>query len=238
LEQLTLKAYPRAIFFSKIAHGCLEFREKRDGGRQMFNAVPVSVSARHVHLCKEHIEILFGKGFQLNIEKELSQPGQFAAKEKVSLLGPNGVINNVRVLGPSRSRSQVEVSITDCYKLGISSLPPIRDSGDLRGSSPITIVGPNGSVHLKEGLIIPSRHIHMSESDAEFFQVRDGEIVAVVCWNDRKTIFGNVKIRVSNLYRLEFHIDTDEANAAKLNNADKVAIVKKNDLQQVMNTWF
>ncbi|MES0857607.1 phosphate propanoyltransferase [Geobacillus sp. G4] len=204
----------------------------------MLNVIPVGVSARHVHLCEEHIEILFGRGYRLNVERELSQPGQFAAKEKVSLLGPGGIINNVRVLGPARPCSQVEVSITDCYALGLSTLPPIRDSGDISGSSPITIVGSVGFVHLKEGLIIASRHIHMSESDAEVFGVQDGEIVAVVCWNERRTIFGNVKIRVSSLYRLEFHIDTDEANAANLSNMDKVSIVKKEDLYRVMNTWF
>ncbi|MFC4769752.1 phosphate propanoyltransferase [Effusibacillus consociatus] len=186
--------------------------------------IPVGVSARHVHLSPEHVEVLFGTGYQLQIHKLLSQPGQFAAKETVMLAGPKGVIDKVRILGPARGKTQVEVSLTDAHRLGVS--PPVRDSGDLAGSSPITLVGPNGSIYLHEGLIIASRHIHMSQEDALDFQVDDGDNVFVICQSERQIIFSNVKIRVSPNYRLEFHIDTDEANAAKLTNDDNVVILK------------
>ncbi|MED0674435.1 phosphate propanoyltransferase [Aneurinibacillus thermoaerophilus] len=188
------------------------------------NTIPVGISARHVHLSLDHIDILFGKGYQLRIHKELSQPGQFAAKESVMIAGPKGTIDKVRILGPARCTTQVEVSLTDAHRLGIS--PPIRDSGDLAGSSPITIIGPKGSIYLKEGAIIASRHIHMSEEDARQFQVHDREKVHVVSQTKRGVIFSDVKIRVSADYRLEFHIDTDEANAAGLTNQDRVWILK------------
>ncbi|CEH29778.1 hypothetical protein AM501_24565 [Aneurinibacillus migulanus] len=186
--------------------------------------IPVGVSARHIHLSLEHIDTLFGKGYELQLYKELSQPGQFAAKESVMLAGPKGTIDKVRILGPARGTTQVEVSLTDAHRLGIS--PPIRDSGDIAGSSPITIIGPKGSVYLKEGAIIASRHIHMSEEDAWQFQVHDKEKVHVISQTERRVIFSDVKIRVHANYRLEFHIDTDEANAARLTDQDQVWILK------------
>jgi len=195
------------------------------GGQGALQTIPVGVSARHAHLCQNHVEVLFGEGHQLEIHKELSQPGQFAAKETVMLAGPKGVIGRVRVLGPARQLSQVEISLTDAHQLGVS--PPIRDSGDIAGSSPITIIGPKGSIYLPEGLIIANRHIHMSDVDAAQFEVHDGENVTVMSLKERKVVYFDVKIRVHPNYRLEFHIDTDEANAAKLTNDDQVVMVKK-----------
>lgn len=191
---------------------------------EKLNDIPVGVSARHVHLSSDHIEALFGPGYQLQILKELSQPGQFAAKDTVMLAGPKGAIDKVRILGPARCTTQVEVALTDAYRLGIS--PPIRDSGDLAGSSPITMIGPHGSIYLHEGVIIASRHIHMSEEEALQLQVRDGDLVLVLSKTERPILFHDVKVRVSHRYRLEFHIDTDEANAAKLKTDDRVFIIK------------
>ncbi|MEW9674011.1 phosphate propanoyltransferase [Ammoniphilus sp. 3BR4] len=189
------------------------------------NEIPVGVSARHVHLSTDHIDVLFGQGYPLQILKELSQPGQFAAKETVMLAGPKSVIDKVRILGPARRKTQVEVSLTDAQRLGVS--PPIRDSGDLNGSSPITIIGPKGSIYLHEGVIIANRHIHMSEEEALQFQVQDGDGVLVMSQSERPILFSDVNIRVSSRYRLEFHIDTDEANAAKLKTDDLVLLIKK-----------
>jgi putative phosphotransacetylase len=191
------------------------------------NTIPVGVSARHVHLTQNHIEKLFGEGYRLQLQKQLSQPGQYAARETVMLAGPKGVIDRVRILGPARRYTQVEVSLTDAYRLGVS--PPIRDSGDLAGSSPVTIIGPYGSIYVKEGLIIANRHIHMSEEEALKFRVHDGDYVFVLSQTERQVIFSGVRIRVSPNYRLEFHIDTDEANAAKLKNGDHVHFLLLNE---------
>ncbi len=156
--------------------------------------------------------------------RDLSQPGQFACEEKVTLVGPRGVIENVRVLGPARKQSQVEISITDSFKLGVQA--PIRDSGDLQGSAGITMVGPAGSVTLKEGCIVAARHIHMHTTDARRFGVKDGDRVNVKATGPRGVVFSQVLIRVSENYRLEMHLDVDEANAAALKNGDKVEIVQ------------
>ncbi|UOF89838.1 phosphate propanoyltransferase [Fodinisporobacter ferrooxydans] len=190
--------------------------------------IPVGVSARHVHLSAIHVELLFGKGYQLQVYKHLSQPGQYAAKETVMLTGPKGTIDKARILGPNRPATQVEVSLTDAYCLGVS--PPIRESGNLGGSSPITIIGPKGSIYLQEGLIIASRHIHMSEEDAVQFQVHEGDFVNVISRFERPIIFNEVKIRVSSQYCLEFHIDTDEANAARLKSGDQVLLLKNGSI--------
>lgn len=191
------------------------------------NEIPVGVSARHVHLSPDHIDALFGPGYQMQILKELSQPGQFAARDTVILAGPKGVIEKVRILGPARRTTQVEVALTDAHRLGVSPTPPVRDSGDLAGSSPITIIGPCGSIYLHEGVIIASRHIHMSKKDAIRFQVDDGDLVTVMSRSERPILFHDVKVRVSQQYRLEFHIDTDEANAAKLKTDDCVFLLNK-----------
>jgi putative phosphotransacetylase len=186
--------------------------------------IPIAVSARHCHLSPSDVETLFGKGYQLTKFKDLSQPGQFAANETVTIVGPRGSIHNVRVLGPSRELTQVEVSRTDAIHLGIN--PPLRESGNIAGSSPITIVGPAGSIYLKEGAILALAHIHMHPTDAEAFGVKNGEFVRVTIENDRAVSFEKVLIRVSPNYRLEMHIDTDEANAGLITTGQKGRLEK------------
>ena len=177
--------------------------------------VPVGVSARHCHLSRGDLNILFGKDYSLTPKFELYRSGQGAAEETVTIVGPKGAIHNVRILGPLRNRSQVEISISDSYKLGFQ--PPVRLSGDLVGSSPVTLVGPKGSIYLKEGLIIAQAHIHMSPLDAERLSLHHGDTVSVLFENmSRKIQFNEVVIRVSPNYRLEMHIDTDEANAGQI----------------------
>lgn len=173
--------------------------------------VPIAVSARHVHLQPDHVEVLFGVGYKLTERSELSQPGQFAANETVMIAGPKSSIERVRILGPVRKATQVEVSFTDAMKLGVR--PPLRESGNIEGSAPITLIGPKGSVHIDEGLIIAQSHIHMAPADAARFGVTDGEYVTVEADGIRPVSFRNVRIRVNERYRLEMHIDTDEANA-------------------------
>lgn len=186
--------------------------------------VPIGVSARHIHLTQEHVEILFGKGYQLTKKKEL-MGGQFASNELVTIVGLKlRAIENVRVLGPVRSKSQVEISATDAIKLGVKA--PIRPSGDIKDSAPIAVVGPKGVVYLNEGCIIAQRHIHMAPKDAQAAGVKDGDIVSVKADNERGTVFNHVQIRVDDSFTLEMHIDTDEANAAKIATGQTVAIIK------------
>ena len=185
--------------------------------------VLVGVSARHVHLTQEHVEELFGKGYQLTKKKEL-MGGQFAANEMVTIVGLKlRAIENVRVLGPVRKASQVEISATDAVKLGIKA--PIRESGNVAGSAPIAIVGPKGALYLNEGCIVAQRHIHMSPADAMAAGVSDGQIVSVKADNERGTVFNHVKIRVDDSFTLEMHIDTDEANAAQIKTGETVMIM-------------
>ncbi|MCM8710021.1 phosphate propanoyltransferase [Clostridium sp. SYSU_GA19001] len=171
--------------------------------------VPVGVSARHVHLTKEHLELLFGAGYELKKKKEL-MGGQFAAEEVVTIAGPKSAIEKVRILGPLRSKTQVEVSKTDAVKLGLN--PPVRESGKIDGSAPITIVGPKGAIYLSEGCIVAKRHIHMGAEDAVRFGVKDNDAVSVRVLGERGGIFEDVQVRVDKTYTLEMHIDTDEAN--------------------------
>jgi len=185
--------------------------------------IPIGVSARHVHLAQAEVEQLFGENYQLTPKFELSQPGQFAAEETVVIAGPKGSIERVRILGPARSLSQVEVSWTDAMKLGLK--PPLRISGDIQGSSPVTLIGPKGSVVLNEGLIIAQAHIHMSPADSARFQVVDGQSVQIKVEGIRPIILSNVVIRVSERYRLEMHIDTDEANAGLIQQGTLAEIV-------------
>ena len=188
--------------------------------------VPVGISNRHIHLTKEDVETLFGKGYQLTKLKDLSQPGQYACKEQLTIVGPSmRAIEGVRVLGPERKRSQVEISRTDSFVLKVK--PPVRESGDLDGSAPITIIGPKGVVTLKEGCIIANRHIHMSEEEGRAFGVTDNEYVDVELYGERKSLFYDVQIRVHKDFRLEMHIDTDDANAAGVGNGAKVKLIKR-----------
>ncbi len=185
--------------------------------------VPIGVSARHIHLTQEHVEVLFGKGYQLTKKKDL-MGGQFASNECVTIVGLKlRAIENVRILGPVRKKSQVEISATDAIKLGIKA--PIRDSGNLAGSAPIAVVGPKGVLYLEEGCIVAKRHIHMSPADAAAAGVHDGDVVSVKVDNERGTIFNEVLIRVDDSFTLEMHIDTDEANAAKIATGQTVMIM-------------
>lgn len=186
--------------------------------------VPIGVSARHIHLTQEHVETLFGEGYQLTKKKEL-MGGQYASNELVTIVGLKlRAIENVRILGPVRSKSQVEISATDAIRLGVNA--PIRESGNTAGSAPIAVVGPKGVLYLNEGCIIAKRHIHMSPKDAMAAGVRDGEVVSVRADNERGTVFNHVQIRVDDSFTLEMHIDTDEANAAKIATGQTVTIIK------------
>ena len=186
--------------------------------------VPIGVSARHIHLTQADVETLFGKGYKLTKKKDL-MGGQFASNEVVTIVGLKlRAIENVRILGPVRKASQVEVSATDAVKLGIKV--PVRESGNIAGSAPIAVVGPKGVIYLKEGCIVAKRHIHMSPADAEKAGVKNGDIVSVRVENERATTFNNVLIRVDPSFTLEMHIDTDEANAAEISTGMKAEIVR------------
>lgn len=189
------------------------------------DTVPVGVSNRHIHLSTADLETLFGAGYELTPIKDLSQPGQFACKETLTIVGPSlRPIENVRVLGPVRKASQVEISRTDSFTLKVK--PPVRESGDIAGSAPVTIIGPKGVVTLKEGCIIANRHIHMSLDEGAAFGLSDGQYVDVEVSGERRTKFYDVQVRVHKDFRLEMHIDTDDANAAGIGNGAKVKIVK------------
>ncbi|HEX5611008.1 MAG TPA: acetate/propionate family kinase [Burkholderiales bacterium] len=187
---------------------------ERDAKRPS-DAIPIAVSARHIHLCAASFEKLFGPGRQPTKWRDISQPKQYACEEKVNLVGPRGRIDSVRLLGPLRGKDQVEISRTDEFKLGVDA--PVRDSGKTEGSAPIVLEGPAGTLQLQEGLICAKRHIHMAPADAKRFGVQDGDEVEVkITGGPRDLTFGDVLIRVSPMFVLEMHIDTDEANAAEL----------------------
>lgn len=188
--------------------------------------IPVGISNRHIHLTKEDMETLFGPGYELTHLKDLSQPGQYACKETLTIVGPSmRAIEGVRVLGPLRKASQVEISVTDSYVLKVK--PPVRESGKLDGSAPITIIGPKGIVKLSQGCIIANRHIHMSPDDAAHFGVKDGDYIDVDAMSGTKrTRWFDVQIRVHPDFRLEMHVDTDDANAVGFKNGSTVTPVK------------
>ncbi|NLZ44626.1 MAG: phosphate propanoyltransferase [Clostridia bacterium] len=189
----------------------------------MVARVPVGISRAHVHLSQKDLELLFGKGYQLTEKKALSQPGQFAAEEIVTLTGPKGSITGVRVLGPVRSKTQVEVTVSDCYRLGIQA--PVRESGDLEGTPGITIEGPAGRVELPDGVIVAKRHLHLSPEDAEKLGLKDRDIIKVRAEGERALTFENIVVRVRSDFFMDLHLDTDEANAAGLKNNDLVMII-------------
>ena len=171
----------------------------------------IETSARHVHVTREALDILFGEGFELEVKKELSQPGQFATNQKVEVVGPKSSLK-CSILGPCRPETQVELSFTDARTVGI--VAPIRESADIAGSAPCKIVGPCGEVEISEGVIAAKRHIHFTPADAEEFGVSDKQIVSVKINSERTTVYGDVVIRVSEKFAPAMHIDTDEANAA------------------------
>lgn len=186
--------------------------------------IPVGISNRHLHLSNTDLEVLFGQGYQLKPTKDLSQPGQFACEETVALIGPKGSISKTRILGPVRSATQVEISKTDSFVLGLN--PPVRDSGSVSGSPGVIIKGPVGQVELKEGVIIAQRHLHLHTDEAAAMGLQDKEIISVKFTGVRETTFGNILVRVSPNFKMDLHLDTDEANAAGLNNGDMGIVIK------------
>lgn len=184
---------------------------------------PVEASARHVHLSQADVEMLFGTGYSLTIARELSQPGQFLAKERITLIGPKGVIENVAVLGPARAQTQVEISITDSRVLGVK--PVIRESGKISGTPGLVIAAAGRAINLAEGTIVAQRHIHMSPENAAKLGVADRQIVKVKIFTERPTIFEDVLVRVNDAFNLSMHIDFDEANACALGKETKGEIV-------------
>jgi len=180
-------------------------------------------SNRHIHLCHEDMENLFGKGYKLNKLKDLIQPGEHACAETVKISGPRGEIDKVRILGPLRKFTQVEISVGDAVKLGLKA--PVRGSGDIAGSSPVKITGSAGVADLQEGCIVAKRHVHMTPADAAFFGLKDNELIRIKCGGERGLIFDNVVARVSDKMLLECHIDIEEANAAGLKNGDMIVIL-------------
>lgn len=186
--------------------------------------LPIALSNRHLHLSQEHIEILFGSGYELTPSKDLSQPGQYACEEKVDIVGPKGTLKGVRVLGPARKQTQVEVSLADARALGVKA--PVRDSGDIDNSPGAKLVGPAGEVELEKGIIVASRHIHMNMEDAEKFGVKDMDIVDVETGGERAVVFKNVLVRANPSYALEMHVDLEEGNAAGVANGDLVELIK------------
>lgn len=190
--------------------------------------VLVETSARHIHLTNSDLEILFGKNAKLTPKKELSQPGQFACNERVTLIGPKRSIENIIIVGPTRSKSQIEISLTDARTVGISA--PIRLSGNTKNAGKCKLIGPNGEIELEESVIIAKRHIHMHPTDANLLGVTENSIVMVkIKSNERTTIFDDVSIRINDNFKLAMHIDTDEANAAGCNGEVYGEIILKNN---------
>lgn len=188
------------------------------------NSVPVGISNRHIHLSQRDLDVLFGAGYQLTKTKDLSQPMQYACKEALTIGGPRGAIEKVRILGPVRSESQVEILQADCFKLGINA--PVKMSGDLQGTPGITLIGPKGSILLSQGVIIAQRHIHMTLEDAKRLGVMDGEQVSIQVGGLRGGTYSHVAIRANNTSALECHLDTEEANAMNLVSTSKITIIK------------
>ncbi|MDD3377942.1 MAG: Phosphate propanoyltransferase [bacterium ADurb.Bin157] len=196
----------------------IELRERIKTGK-----VPVGVSNRHIHVTQSDLETLFGKGYSLKDMKSLSQPGQFAAEECVIIAGPKGSIEKVRILGPVRPETQIEISMTDSYKLGVKGV--VKNSGDISGTPGCVVIGPKGTVILDKGVIVAARHVHMSTSEASQMGLKDLDLVSLKTSGSRSVTFNNVLVRVSDKFALDFHIDTDEANGAGLRNGDMVEIV-------------
>ena len=188
-----------------------------------YNEVPVRISGRHIHISQQELDQLYGPGYKLTKYRNLDQPGQFAANETLTVVGPEGVIEDVRILGPLRDKTQVEISGTDGYHLGVE--PPVRDSGDLSGTPGIVLVGPYGAVTLRKGVILAATHIHMNPSDAARTGLTNGDRVQVLVDGERDLIFNDVLVRVDKNFITEMHVDTDEANAAVIEDGSCVTII-------------
>lgn len=187
--------------------------------------IPVGISGRHAHISQEHLEVLFGEGYKLTPIKDLSQPGQFACEEKIDIISDDGrEIKGVRILGPVRSKTQIELSHSDARRARINA--PVRSSGDIKGSAPATIIGPIGQVKLNEGVIVADRHIHFSPEEALRFGVEDRDVVSIKVEGIKSGILGDVLCRVHRSFVLDCHLDTDDGSAFMLNNGDKVSLVK------------
>lgn len=204
-------------------------KEKEDNEKSEKKSfhVPVGISNRHIHLSQKHIDVLFGKEYELNKLKDLSQVGQYACKETITICGPRGAIEKIRVLGPKRNKTQVELSMGDCIKTGVK--PNIRLSGDLNKTSGITLIGPKGSVQIEDGVIVAQRHIHMTPRHAKDFGVVDGELVSIQVEGLRGGTLSNVSIRTNDSYKLECHLDIEEANSMGINPNSKIKIIKQNN---------
>ncbi len=190
----------------------------------MKKTLPIALSNRHCHLSEQDIVTLFGEGYELKKLKDLSQPGQYACEECIEVIGPKGSIKKIRVLGPARPESQVEILASDAYKLGVPIV--IRDSGNLDGSPGAKIVGPKGEADIDKGIIVASRHIHMSDVDAKEFGLNDKDIVKIKIPGERGLVFENVLVRASDKFALEMHVDTEEGNASGCKNGQIVEIVE------------
>lgn len=186
--------------------------------------VNIGVSARHVHVTKEDVKILFGEGYELTKKVDLSQPGQYACNEQVTIEGPKGSIERVRILGPERNNTQVEISKTDSFALGVK--PPVRNSGDLDGAAEITIIGPKGSI-TKNAAIIAARHVHVTKEDAKKYGFEGKEFVSIVVKGEKPGILENVYVRISDKFSYEVHLDTDDANAFLIKNGDEAELIVK-----------
>ena len=190
----------------------------------MGNKIIVETSARHIHVTDEQLEVLFGKGHQLTVKKELSQPGQFVCEERVRVVGPKGELK-CSILGPTRSAAQVEISLTDARTIGVTA--QIRESGDVAGTSGVKLIGPEGELDIEEGVIPAKRHAHLDPKTAEEFGVKNGDIVSIkVPTEGRSLVFGDVVVRVSEKYAPAVHLDTDEGNAAGMNGSIEGELIK------------
>ncbi len=196
----------------------------KEYNRKKYKKVVCGVSVRHVHLSREHADALFGEGYEMQILKELYQPGAYAYKETVTLVGPKlNTIQNVRVLGPLRDKTQVELAKTDCAILGIDA--PVKPSGELQGSASAVVVGPRGTVYLNDGVIRANRHLHISDEDAGYLNIEDNGLVDIRISGDKGLTFNNVQVRITHGYKPELHVDTDDGNAADIKNGTIAEIV-------------
>ncbi|MFZ5946156.1 MAG: phosphate propanoyltransferase [Bacillota bacterium] len=210
--------------YDPLAQLLLEVLKEGGNVKKDVVSIPVGISNRHIHLSQRDLNTLFGMGYQLTKMKDLSQPMQYACQETVIICGPKGAIEKVRILGPVRSETQVEILQGDSFKLGIKA--PVKMSGDLQGTPGITVIGPKGSVQLSQGVIIAQRHIHMTLEDAKNLSVADGELVTIQISGIRGGTYSNVLIRANNNSTLECHLDTEEANAICLETSSRITIIK------------